>query len=119
MKSYCGIDCEVCEAYIATRTRNQQLKQRVARKWTEFYGRNIGVEEVDCRGCRSGGANGIFCRTLCQVKPCCAKQRLENCGECPAFPCEKLEAILAHFPEARHRLEAHRLMHGGRCQRDL
>ena len=35
---YCGLDCEACEARIATVNNDEALCQRVAREWSELNG---------------------------------------------------------------------------------
>ena len=105
MISYCGLDCEHCDAFVATKTDDVRFKARVAQEWSKIYGRRIEPEEVDCRGCTCVGTHGIYCDTMCRAKPCCREKGLAHCGLCSDFPCEKLDEIFAYFPEAKARLE--------------
>lgn len=105
MISYCGIDCEHCDAYVATRTCDNGLKARVAHQWSKIYGREITPEEVSCGGCTCVGTHGIYCDTMCRVKPCCREKGLAHCGRCAEFPCEKLKEIFAYYPGAEDRLK--------------
>ena len=36
MIAYCGLDCEKCDAYIATINDDQQLREKTARAWSEM-----------------------------------------------------------------------------------
>ena len=111
MKSCCGIDCQICEAYIGTVTRNENLKRRVAKRWTELYQTRCRGEDVHCLGCRSLGKRGVYCEGFCRVQPCCVERGVETCAECSQFPCDKVREIFKNFPDARHRLEARRLLY--------
>ena len=34
--AYCGLDCEICEARIATINDNNELREKVAKLWSEL-----------------------------------------------------------------------------------
>ena len=34
--AYCGLDCETCEARIATVNHDEALREKVARQWSEL-----------------------------------------------------------------------------------
>ena len=34
--AYCGLDCETCEARLATVNNDDALRQRVAKEWSEL-----------------------------------------------------------------------------------
>lgn len=104
MISYCGMDCEHCDAFVATKTGDTGLRARVARDWSKIYGRRIEPEEVNCGGCTCVGTHGIYCDTMCRVKPCCREKGLAHCGQCSDLPCEKLREILRFDPKAEQRL---------------
>ena len=106
MRSCCGIDCEVCEAYIATLTDNDALKEKVAKRWSDLYGKKIRPGDVNCRGCSSVGTKGIYCDTMCRIKPCCRKKGIDTCAQCPDFPCKDLAEVFRHFPDAEKRMKA-------------
>ena len=36
MIAYCGLDCEKCNAYIATINDNQELRKKTAKLWAEL-----------------------------------------------------------------------------------
>ena len=39
--AYCGLDCETCEARLATINHDEALRKRVAKEWSELNGANI------------------------------------------------------------------------------
>ena len=44
--AYCGLDCEACEARIATVNNDAELRQRVAKEWSELNGVEITPEMI-------------------------------------------------------------------------
>ena len=104
-QSYCGLDCEVCDAFVATQTGDNQLKTQVAQRWSRLYNREINAKDVFCKGCKSFGTQGIYCQSMCRIKPCCQNKGFETCTPCPEFPCSDLKKVFAFCPEAEARLK--------------
>ncbi len=104
MTSYCGINCEECEAFIATQNQDNHLKTQVAKRWSALYGRQIKPEEVFCKGCRSKGTQGIYCHTMCPIKPCCRERQIETCAECEKFVCKDLQQVFNFCNDAKKKL---------------
>jgi len=106
MIGYCGLDCEQCEAFIATRKNDDGLRAAVAEKWGRQYGAPIKPEHINCTGCLSPGAKTYYCEQLCEVRKCAVTRALGTCAECSDHPCVALEEILRQAPQARERLAA-------------
>ena len=51
----CGLDCEVCDARIATLTNDTTLREKTAALWTKLNGVPITPEMIHCTGCRVEG----------------------------------------------------------------
>jgi len=50
----CGLDCASCEAYIATKRNDNELRAKVAKKWSKnFKHPNLKPEDINCLGCLS------------------------------------------------------------------
>ena len=62
--AYCGLDCEACQARLATVNNNDALRQRVAREWSELNGVEITAEMINCSGCRAPGVKTPYCDSL-------------------------------------------------------
>ena len=89
--AYCGLDCEACEARIATVNNDAELRQRVAKEWSELNGVEITPEMINCAGCRIDGAKTPYCELLCPIRQCAMSRGLEICGGCGEMEgCEKL-----------------------------
>ncbi|MEI3084820.1 MAG: DUF3795 domain-containing protein [Oscillospiraceae bacterium] len=66
----CGLDCEKCDARIATVTDDDALREKTATMWTKLNGVTIAAEMINCTGCRIEGAKTPFCDKLCPVHNC-------------------------------------------------
>ena len=43
--AYCGLDCEVCEARLATVNNDNELRIKVSKEWSELNGVEISAQE--------------------------------------------------------------------------
>lgn len=48
MIAYCGLDCEKCDAYIATINDDQKLREKTAKLWAELNNAPILPEQINC-----------------------------------------------------------------------
>ena len=104
--AYCGLDCETCEARIATANRDDVLRCKVAREWSELNGVEITPEMIHCAGCRIEGVKTPYCDSLCPIRQCALARGVETCGSCGEMDaCEKLGAIIGNNPDAMIRLK--------------
>lgn len=105
MIAYCGLDCEKCEARVATVTNNQLLRESVAKRWSQLNGITITPEMIVCDGCKVDGRKTIYCESLCRIRPCAIKHRVETCGACSKMnECKTLKTITDHSQEALENL---------------
>ena len=105
MIAYCGLDCEQCDAYLATIHDDQALREKTAKLWSALNNAPILPEHINCLGCRADGAKTLFCESLCGIRRCALKKGVATCGGCPDMEaCETLGMILANNPEARKNL---------------
>ena len=66
----CGLDCETCDARIATITNNDALREKTAALWSKLNAVTITPDMIHCTGCRVEGAKTPFCDKLCPVHNC-------------------------------------------------
>ena len=110
--AYCGLDCEACEARLATVNNDDALRQRVAREWSELNGVEITAEMINCSGCRIPGVKTPYCDSLCSIRQCAMGKQIETCGGCPEMnSCEKLTMITGNNADALHRLKGRIIKH--------
>ena len=107
MIAYCGLDCEKCDAYLATIRDDQALREKTAKAWAELNQAPILPEHINCLGCRADGVKTVFCDSLCQIRQCALNKGVETCGGCPEMGrCGTVGQIHASAPEARDNLMA-------------
>ena len=107
MIAYCGLDCEKCDAYLATIRDDQALREKTAKAWAELNQAPILPEHINCLGCRADGVKTVFCDSLCQIRQCALNKGVETCGGCPEMErCGTVGQINAGAPEARDNLMA-------------
>ena len=103
--AFCGLDCETCEARLATVNHDDTLRQKVAGLWSELNGVDITPEMINCEGCRMDGVKIPYCDSLCQIRQCALDKEYETCGDCPVMrACEKVGAIISNNGEALRNL---------------
>ena len=95
----CGLDCETCDARIATLTNDSALRKKTAALWTKLNGVTITPEMINCTGCRMDGAKTPFCDRLCPVHNCVWGKGLDTCADCGTMDeCPTLGQIAANSP---------------------
>ena len=95
----CGLDCETCDARIATITNDNALREKTAALWTKLNGVPITPEMINCTGCRIEGAKTPFCDKLCPVHNCVREKGLDTCADCGQMDgCPTLGQIAANSP---------------------
>ena len=98
---FCGLDCERCEARIATIHQDEALREKVAESWSRLNGAEITPAMIHCEGCRVDGIKTPYCESLCPIRQCALERRESTCGSCgQRNDCEKLSAIIRNNPDA-------------------
>ena len=103
--AYCGLDCEGCDARIATANNDDALRKKVAKLWSELNGVPITPDMIFCDGCRMNGRKTPYCESLCPIRQCALEKGVSTCAGCgELLTCEKVGMILENNDEARKRL---------------
>lgn len=104
--AYCGLDCEACDAYLATMRDDQALREETARKWSELNHVTILPEQIQCEGCRADGKKTVFCESLCAIRQCAMQKGVETCGGCPDLEqCQTVATVISNNPDALKNLK--------------
>ena len=103
--AYCGLDCERCDARIATVNNDDALREAVAAEWTKLNGVEITPDMINCDGCRMDGRKTPYCESLCPIMLCAKERGVTTCGDCEELmKCEKVGAIFEGDADAYNNL---------------
>ena len=106
MIAYCGLDCEKCDAYIATKNNDQSLREKTAKLWSELNHIEILPEHINCEGCRTNGVKTYYCDSLCAIRQCAMKKAFTTCGDCADLDkCEKVSIVIGNNADALKNLK--------------
>jgi Protein of unknown function (DUF3795) len=116
MIAYCGLACQTCPIYLATRQENkvEQLRKRteIVRLCNEHYGMQYELKAItDCDGCRAEGGRLFSGSTSCTIRNCARQKGYESCAFCPDYACKELRAFFGKDPDAKTRLDEIRRAH--------
>ena len=93
--AYCGLNCEKCDAYIATKNNDQELRERTANNWSKLNNTTIKASDINCEGCKLNGCKTVFCESLCPIRICAQEKGFETCLDCEnIYNCEKIKPII-------------------------
>jgi len=102
----CGLDCENCDARIATVTNDDALREKTAKEWSVMNNApQITAETIHCMGCRTDGAKFAFCSEYCEIRKCVHAKGFNTCGDCKELDnCPIVGAVFQHAPGAKENL---------------
>ena len=102
----CGLDCESCDARIATVANDDVLREKIAQKWSVMNNApQITAATINCMGCRTDGAKFAFCSDYCQIRKCVHEKGFDTCGACKELDsCQIVGAVFQHAPSAKENL---------------
>ena len=105
--AFCGLDCAVCPAFVATQTDDLEGRRKVAEAWSKEYRHEFGPEDCVCDGCHpyEGSRLGRYCKE-CPIRACGRKKNYPNCAYCPDYPCANLGQLFTVATDAKAKLDA-------------
>lgn len=94
----CGLDCEKCEARIATLNDDDRLREKVAKEWGEMNQMVFQPEWINCVGCRTEGCKTFYCSDMCKIRQCAMNKGYYYCPLNTTIPipthCNRVVGIL-------------------------
>ena len=103
---FCGLDCEKCDAYIATVNDDEALREKTAKLWAELNRAPILPEHINCEGCRTDGVKTVFCDSMCGIRKCALEKGVAICGDCPELEtCSTVGSIIEQNPSVMEKLK--------------
>ncbi len=74
----CGLDCEQCGAFIATKNNDDALRVKVAEEWARLYDAPVKPGT----GCLSSGIKTYYCQMF---RKCATKKAIDTCADCSDY----------------------------------
>jgi hypothetical protein len=108
--AYCGLVCQTCPIYLATRVESQEERERMRAEIAQLcqgqYGMAYEPEDItDCDGCQADEGRLFSACKDCAIRKCARQRGLESCAFCDEYVCERLDAFFASESSARIRLD--------------
>ena len=102
----CGLDCESCDARIATVKNDNELREKTAQKSSDMNkAPDITAATINCMGCRTDGVKFAYCSDYCEIRKCVSGKGFNTCGDCDELDsCQIVGAVLQHAPDTRENL---------------
>lgn len=101
----CGLDCEKCDARLATLNNDDELRCKTAELWSKLNSADITPEMINCTGCRPDGVKTPFCSFICPIRKCVNAKGLATCADCKAvYECATLGTIRENNPDIKNNL---------------
>jgi hypothetical protein len=106
MIACCGINCELCEARIATIHDDDDMRSRVAEEWSKmFQAPDIVQQSINCTGCRMPGIKFSHCMFTCEIRKCVMGKGFATCADCTEIDgCTIVGPLFGAVPDARENL---------------
>jgi len=105
MIAYCGLDCEKCDAYIATKNNDNALREKTAKLWAEINNAPITSDMINCQGCRVSGVKTPYCDKMCEIRQCALNKKVTTCADCADInTCKPLGFVFENSKDAKNNL---------------
>jgi len=97
--AYCGLNCSLCKAFLATQKNDDELRRKVAQEWS------ITPEKINCYDCLTEEKPRISYTQTCTIRSCSKERKLINCAHCDDYACDKLAEFHKRAPNAKTNLD--------------
>jgi predicted nucleic acid binding AN1-type Zn finger protein len=110
MLSYCGLICNTCPIYLATKETDKEeqnrMKAEIAKSFEKAYGIYFEASDIaDCDGCHTAGGRLFSACNDCKIRRCAMQKMIENCAHCAEYVCKELEVHFQKDASAKERLD--------------
>ena len=103
--AFCGLDCSVCPAYVATINNDDAARAKIAEEWGKSFNVQMKVEDVNCDGCLSRDVRHIGYCAMCEIRKCGIGREVDNCAHCPDYSCDKVSVFHSQAASAKETLD--------------
>lgn len=122
MIACCGVDCAACDAYVAKRNNDDELRRTTAERWARQLDVPVEPEYINCDGCQQTGGQHLGYCAICGIRTCCLEKQHTTCAECSEYVCARLQRGFEFMSETLEmgplsELEAHKTLDALRGKR--
>ena len=122
MIACCGVDCAACDAYVAKRNNDDELRRTTAERWARQLDVPVEPRSINCDGCQQADGRHLEYCAMCGIRACCFEKQHATCAECSEYVCERLQTGFIFLSETLEmgpldRLEAHKTLDALRGKR--
>lgn len=103
--SYCGIECNKCEIYLATVSNNMEKIRQIAKKYSDDKCQ-FTTEGIKCMGCGTASSKLSEMCMNCQIMKCAEDKQIETCAQCSEYPCSIIDKYIDPSSQNRKVLNA-------------
>ncbi len=102
MIAFCGLVCSDCSTLKATQSGDTNAMNAEIAKWqvlADKAGMDVGIDAdyLSCDGCLEMNARLCGLCLDCAVRACGIERKVDNCGQCDDYPCDKVEKTFSDF----------------------
>ena len=103
----CGLDCNTCDARIATINNDNDLRAKTAETWrVQHNAVGLTPEMINCTGCMQPGVKFNHCN-VCEIRNCAISKNFSSCGECSELDsCSIVGGLHKFVPDALANLKS-------------
>ncbi len=110
LTAYCGLRCDSCPIYLASREINREkrsaMRIRIAKEINERYHMTLKPEDItDCDGCTTQSGRLYPGCSQCEIRKCAQRKECITCAHCSEYPCDHLRKFFVREPEAQKCLD--------------
>ena len=87
----CGVDCATCDAYVATKNNDDELRHATAERWARQLDVVVESDYINCDGCQQTDGRHLEYCAICGIRNCCLEKQHATCAECEKYVCERLQ----------------------------
>ncbi len=106
MIAFCGLVCNECPAFIATKEDDDVRRKETAEEWSKQFNTSIKPEDINCEGCVSNSEVLFSHPRLCEIRKCGQEKGIMNCAHCDEYACDRLNEFFRSVPSAKVTLDS-------------
>ena len=110
LTAYCGLTCDSCPIYLATRESDQEKQTKMRIQIAEFASERYNTifmpdDITDCDSCRTQSGRLYSGCSHCDIRKCAQEKGYLTCAHCSEYLCDQLQKFFVTDPSAKNHLD--------------